>query len=108
MPKLVINYMRLVAGFFFLSISLVIMGSYFLIPEVFSITLADFYQQYWKLLTILFVIATIFLVYAFWVERKTMIVSWFHHLLAVIMIGGLFSGAATLMGIADTFLAFLG
>lgn len=108
MPKLVVNYMRPTAVTLFALVTVAIVISFFSIPKVYSITLSDFYCHYWHLLTELFVIATLFLVFAFYVERRWLAVHWIQHSIAILFMSLFIREGFILLRVADTFLAFAG
>lgn len=108
MPKLNVNYMRLVAVIMFVLITAAIVISYFFIPKNYTILLADFYHQYWRLLTVLFFIATFFLGFAFYVERGLLAAHWIQHSVAILFISVFIFVGLFLIKIADTFFTFAG
>lgn len=107
MPKLVVNYMRPTAVTLFTLVTVAIVISFFCIPKIYSITLSDFYHQYWHLLTELFVVATLFLMFAFYVERKWPAVHWVQHSTAILFVAIFVRESFVLLRITDTFLAFV-
>lgn len=107
MPKLIVNYMRPVAVIMFALVTATIVVSYSCLPKVYAIILADFYHQYWRLLSVLFLIATVFLGFAFYVEHGLLVTHWIQHSIAILFIALFVRMGLMLVQIANTFLAFV-
>src|SRR5438309_1818910 len=105
MQKLVYYQMRILAILLLLIISGIIVCSYIFVPSNLAVSLSDFYKQYWYLLTKLFAIAAIFLLFAYSVEREWLATSWPQRLLAFCLVALFIKEFVQLIDIADLLLA---
>lgn len=107
MPRLVLNYMRPLAMLMFVLVSISIVAAYFLIPKVFIHSLPFFYRQFWRQLTILFIIALVFLGFSFYIEKDTHITRWVAHIIAVLLLAWFVAEGFLLIKTSNIFFAFL-
>jgi hypothetical protein len=107
MPRLVLNYMRPLAMLLFVLVSMAIIAAYFFIPKIFVASLPFFYHQFWHRLTLLFIIAILFLAFSFYMESNTHIKRWMVHLVAVLLLIWFVGELCMLFKTSDIFLAFI-
>jgi hypothetical protein len=82
MQRLVYYKLRILALTLLILISSVIVYSYLFLPANVAITISDFYKAYWYLLTKLFIVTAVFLLFAYSVERDWLAISWQQWLVA--------------------------
>ncbi len=70
-------------------------------------TISEFYKEYWYLLTKLFALAAIFILFAYSVERDWLATSWLQRLIAFVLIALFIKEFIKLINIADLLLAFI-
>lgn len=108
MQKLVLNYMRPMAVLLLILVSTAIILSYYFIPQVLAITLIDFYHRYWRVLTVLFVISCLFLIYAFYIDHATWLRrNWMQHVIAVALLVWLIRELWVLINVSDILFAYV-
>lgn len=107
MQKLVYYQMRISAILLLLIVSSAIIYSYIRIPSILAISLSDFYKEYWYLLTKLFAIAAIFLLFAYSVEREWMATSWPQRVIAFSLIALFIKEFVELIDVVGLLLAFV-
>jgi len=78
--------MRILSVLLLLIVSGAIIFSYLFIPSHVSLSVAEFYRHYWYLLTKLFGISAIFLLFAYSVERDWMATNWLQRVIAFCLI----------------------
>jgi hypothetical protein len=107
MPRLVLNYMRPLAMLLFVLVSITIVAAYFFVPKVFLHSLPFFYHQFWRQLTLLFIIALAFLCFAFYMEENTRITRWVMHAIAILLLAWFIGEMCMLIKTSGIFLAFI-
>jgi len=103
MQWFVTHQMRLLAILFIAVVSITIILSYTLIPTTTAVSLADFYRQYWQVLTRLFVIAAVFMILAYSVEQSWLRITWTQRAAALVLIAGFVAESIQLIQIAELF-----
>jgi hypothetical protein len=108
MPRLVLNYMRPLAMLLLVLVSVTIVAAYFFVPKIFLHSLPFFYHQFWRQLTLLFIIALLFLGVAFYTEKNTHIAQWVMHVAAILLLIWFMGEVYMLIKTGGIFLAFIG